>query len=104
MAYKGTQMNFEKFKALIFKEKKWIFEDKDQGTTQDIKEKNVKIWNKIGPYICDYYRQEQGIDIKFVKADESALKKLSILRVHYILMLDNSESMSRKDSNRESPW
>jgi hypothetical protein len=30
--------------------------------------KNEKIWNKIGPFICEYYKAFQGIDIKFEKA------------------------------------
>jgi len=36
----------------------------------------MKIWNKIGPFICDYYRLEEGINIKFQKADASAKKKV----------------------------
>lgn len=30
--------------------------------------KNAKIWNLIGPYICQYY-QNINIEIKFVPAD-----------------------------------
>ena len=32
----------------------------------------MKIWNMIGPFICDYYRLEQHIDIKFIQADMNA--------------------------------
>jgi hypothetical protein len=33
------------------------------------KEKNMKIWNIIGPSVCNYYKSEEQIDIKFIKAD-----------------------------------
>jgi len=36
------------------------------------KEKNMKIWNLIGPFICEYYRLEQKIEIKYLPADLDA--------------------------------
>jgi hypothetical protein len=78
VTWKGSDIEWEKFKALIYSESKWDLEDKNKGAIQIIKEKNMKIWNKIGPFICDYYRLEEGINIKFQKADASAKKKASI--------------------------
>ena len=97
VVYKDAELKWENFKTKIFNELKWNLEDKDQGAKQLIKEKNVKIWNKIGSFICDYYNLKQGIDIKFQIADASAKKKGTMQRVHYILMLDNSLSMSDED-------
>jgi hypothetical protein len=65
VAWKGGDMKWDKFKAVIYSERGWNLEDKDQGAKQLIKEKNIKIWNKIGPFICEYYKLYQGIDIKF---------------------------------------
>jgi hypothetical protein len=39
-----------------------------------IKEKNMKIWNLTGPFICDYYRLGQKIDIYFKPADMDSKK------------------------------
>jgi hypothetical protein len=47
----------------MYKDRRWDLEDNNKGAKQMIKEKNMKIWNLIGPFICDYYRLEQHIDI-----------------------------------------
>jgi hypothetical protein len=59
----GDDLLWTKFKETIYKERRWDLEDKNQGARQLIKEKNMKIWNIIGPIICDYYSLEQKIDI-----------------------------------------
>ena len=58
-------MKWKRFKDVIYKDRRWNLEDKNQGAKQLIKEKNMKILNMIGPLICDYYRLEQHIDIQF---------------------------------------
>ena len=63
---------------MIYNDRKWDLEDKDQGAKQLNKEKNMKIWNLIGPFICDYYREEHHIDIKYLQADLGAKKKGSV--------------------------
>ena len=88
ITWKGTEITWEKFKALIYTERRWNLTNKNLVAMQAIKEKNTKIWNKIGPFICEYYRHEQGINIKFQKADSNAKKKASNYRVTYILNLD----------------
>jgi hypothetical protein len=59
----GNDLIWTKFKEVIYKERRWDLEDKNQGAKQLLKEKNMKIWNLIGPIICDYYRLEQRMDI-----------------------------------------
>ena len=54
----------------------------------------MKIWNLIGPSICDYYKLEQKIKIEFTKADMDSKKAGQIQSCFYILMLDSSGSMS----------
>ena len=76
MTWKGTDMKWQKFKAVIYSERRWDLDDKNQGAKYIIKEKNMKIWNKIGPFICDYYRLERGINIKFQKADPYSKRPL----------------------------
>jgi hypothetical protein len=56
--WQGSDINWKSFKQEIFKQKRWDLEDNKQGAKQLIKEKNMKIWNLIGPLICDYYRLE----------------------------------------------
>ena len=101
--WKGTEMKWEKFKTHIYNELHWDIENKE-GAKELIKLKNVKIWNKIGPFICEYYKAIQSIEIKFQKADASANNKRKIEKAHYILMLDNSGSMSEKEKNGQSRW
>jgi hypothetical protein len=69
-----------------------------------IKEKNMKIWNMIGPLICDYYRSEHKIDINYLQADLDAKRIGSVQNTFYVLMLDNSGSMSSQDKNGQSAW
>lgn len=57
---------------MIYNERRWDLVDEKDGAKQLIKEKNMKIWNLIGPTICDYYRSEQHIDIQFLQADMDA--------------------------------
>jgi hypothetical protein len=64
--WKGTEIKWEKFKSIIFNELRWSFEHKG-GALENVKFKNAKIWNKIGPFICEYYKLNEGIDIKFQK-------------------------------------
>ena len=54
--WKGSNIKWEKFKSKIYSEHRWNLEDIDQEAKKLIKEKNVKIWNKIGPFICEYYK------------------------------------------------
>lgn len=63
MLWHGNDLIWTKFKEVIYKERRWDLEDKNQGAKQLLKEKNMKIWNLIGPIICDYYRLEQRMDI-----------------------------------------
>lgn len=60
--------------------------------------KNTIIWNSLGPKICEYYNKK-GIDIKFVPTTHipslGAIGKV-VNRIHYILLLDRSSSMSGK--------
>jgi len=58
VVWQGNDMKWKKFKDVIYKDRRWNLEDKNQGAKQLIKEKNMKIWNMIGPLICDYYRLE----------------------------------------------
>ena len=103
VSWNGNDLKWAKFKDLIFSERKWSLDDQD-GAKQGVKEKNVKIWNKIGPFICEYYREVKKIDIQFQKADAASKKIGSMQRIHYILMLDNSSSMDCVDSNGQSRW
>ena len=66
VVWHGNDLKWKKFKQVIYDERRWDLEDKDQWAKQLIKEKNMKIWNLIGPIICDYYRLEQHIDIQFL--------------------------------------
>ena len=66
--WKGSEIKWEKFKTEIYKERRWSLEDKG-GAKELIKFKNAKIWNKIGPFICENYKDIHGIDIKFQIAD-----------------------------------
>ena len=63
VVWQGNDLKWKKFKEVIYNDRRWDLEDKDHGAKQLIKEKNMKIWNLIGPIICDYYRSEQHIDI-----------------------------------------
>lgn len=101
--WKGTEMKWEKFKSDLRAQRKWDFTDKG-GAKENDKLKNAKIWNKIGQFICEYYRGIDNIDIKFVEADATPNKKRKISKVHYILMLDNSGSMTSRDKNGQSCW
>ncbi len=40
----------------------------------------------------------------FLKADDDALKRANCERIHYILLLDQSGSMSCNDENHNSRW
>ena len=64
--WQGNDINWNKFQTIIYKDRRWDLDDKNQGAKQLIKEKNMKMWNLIGPFICDYYRLEQQIDIQFI--------------------------------------
>jgi Mg-chelatase subunit ChlD len=57
----------------------------------------VKIWNLIGPIICDYHQKyNRNCKIKFIEADNNA-KRLAITEnIMYILVLDSSGSMEGK--------
>jgi hypothetical protein len=72
--WKGTEIKWEKFKTIIFNELRWSFEHKG-GALENDKLKNAIIWNKIGPFICEYYKSIQGINIKFQKADATSFNK-----------------------------
>jgi hypothetical protein len=54
--WRGEAMIWKKFKALIYNESRWDLEDINQVASKTVKEKNMKIWNLIGPVICDYHR------------------------------------------------
>ena len=56
VTWKGADKPWAEFKDFIFSECKWNLDDSAQGAKQDIKAKNVKIWNKIGPFICEFYK------------------------------------------------
>jgi hypothetical protein len=75
VAWKDADISWKEFKTLIYKERNWAFKDYHNRAMQGTIEENRNIWNKIGPSICEYYRQEQGIDIKFQQAKASAKKK-----------------------------
>lgn len=74
VAWQGNDMKWKKFKEVLYSDRKWDLEDKNQGARQHIKEKNMKIWNLTGPFICDYYRLGQKIEIYFKEADMDAKK------------------------------
>ena len=87
-------MKWKKFKQVIYDERKWYIDDDKLGAKQHHKDKNTKIWNLIGQYICEYYREQQKLDIKFIKADNDAKRIGLVQNTHYVLMLDMSGSMS----------
>ena len=33
-----------------------------------LKEKNLKIWNYLGPRICQYYSEKKKVEVKYVPA------------------------------------
>ena len=47
----------------MYNDRRWDLEAKDDGAQMREKEKNMKIWNLIGPFVCEYYTQEKRIDI-----------------------------------------
>ena len=104
VVWQGNDLKWKKFQEVIYNERRWDLEDQKQGAKQKIKEENIMRWNLIGPFICDYYRQEQHIDIQFIQADMDAKRIGSVLNTFYVLMLDNSGSMDEEDSNGQSKW
>ena len=58
-------MKWKQFKEVIYNDRRWNLDARDHGAKQLIKEKNMKIWNLIGPFICDYYLLDNKIDIQF---------------------------------------
>ena len=42
---------------------RWDLRANDHGAQMLINEKNMKIWNLIGPFVCEYYKLEKGIDL-----------------------------------------
>jgi hypothetical protein len=69
-----------------------------------LENKNIKIWNIIGPSICHYYMIEKQININFMKADKDSKYTMSNQSTLYILMLDKSYSMTENDSTSSSRW
>ena len=58
VVWQGNDLKWKKFKEVIYNDRRWDLEDNDKGAKQLIKEKNMKIWNVIGQFICDYYKDE----------------------------------------------
>ena len=65
---------------ITFKEcyPKWNFEVNDKNEISVHKDRNIKIWNLIGPCICKYYQKIDKINIKFINADVNAKRMGSI--------------------------
>lgn len=64
------------------------------GNLLALQNKNIKIWNKFGRDICNYYNNVDKVGIVYTDAVATVTTK----SVHYILMLDDSGSMSGQ------PW
>jgi hypothetical protein len=47
----------------MYNDRRWDLGANDDGAQMLIKEKNMKIWNLIGPFVCEYYKLEKRIDI-----------------------------------------
>jgi hypothetical protein len=45
-------MKWKKFKEVIYTDEKWDLEEKKEGAKTRNKDKNIKIWNLIGHFIC----------------------------------------------------
>jgi hypothetical protein len=48
VSWQGNDLRWNKFKGVIYDERRWNLEDNKEGAKQLIKEKNMKIWNLIG--------------------------------------------------------
>jgi hypothetical protein len=77
VVWKGTEKKWENFKSDLRASRKWDFRD-NGGAKEYDKLRNAKIWNKIGPFICEYYQAIDKIDIKFQNADANPNKKREI--------------------------
>ena len=74
VVWKGKDMKWKKFQEVIFEDHKWDLKDENLGARQMIKLKNMQIWNLTGPFICDYYRLGQKINIYFNPANMDSKK------------------------------
>jgi hypothetical protein len=85
VVFEGKEEKWGQFKNTF---PNWLFSTSKQKTDL-VKIKNIKIWNYIGNEICNYYLSKKNITIHFVKATNKHVTK-----IHYILLLDRSGSMS----------
>eukprot|EP00347_Sterkiella_histriomuscorum_P023277 403335263 len=85
--HNDQRIKWEQFKTMIIK-KKWEYQSGNEAIKQIDRMRQVLLWNYIGQEICDKYKQEQNIEIRFLPAAEKNFEK-----VHYVLLLDASGSM-----------
>eukprot|EP00347_Sterkiella_histriomuscorum_P019938 403339726 len=85
--HNNQKMKWNHFKSIIIK-KKWEYQSGSEAIKQIDKMRQVLLWNYIGQEICDKYKLDQNIEIRFLPAAEKNFEK-----VHYVLLLDASGSM-----------
>lgn len=72
----------------------WNFLADKRVDSSQHKEDNIKIWNLIGPILCQYYQKNiKNCKIIFNKADKNSKRMGSVENIMYILVLDSSGSM-----------
>ena len=93
----GNIINWEIFK--LTKYPNWNFDSSNEEEVKKNREKNVMIWNLIGKNLCDIYNlPPQNIGILFKEATVVPEIIFNIQKIHYIIMLDDSGSMTGR------PW
>ena len=77
--------------------KHWNF-TKNQTQVDSSRLIQIKLWNLIGSLVCKRYSSECGNKIEWQRAEQNLPQDKKLIKVHYIMMLDNSWSMANQ------PW
>ena len=73
--------------------KHWNF-TKNQTQIDLARKTQIKLWNLIGSLVCKRYSRECGYKIEWQRAELALPPEGSkLIKVHYIMMLDDSTSM-----------
>ena len=72
--------------------KHWNF-TKNQIQIDSSRLTQIKLWNLIGGLVCKRYSRECGYRIEWQRAERNIPQDGKLIKVHYIMMLDDSGSM-----------